>query len=156
MTQGYVTLIDESDQWLLRWRWKVLKADGLFYACRTEQRVTTVLMHRVIMCAGPGQYVDHRDHDGLHNWRGNLRISTQSQNLGNARKTRGKSQYKGVYWNKEKGLWQAQISNGKTNDGRQSVSYLGRFQTEEEAARRYNEAALERWGEFAHLNQLKS
>ena len=89
--------------------------------------------------------VDHWDGDGLNNRRSNLREVTHAQNMGNARKQYGcSSQYKGVYWGGKK--WQAQIG---VNHG---TRYLGRFVNEEDAARAYDAAALEAWGEFARLN----
>ncbi len=43
--------------------------------------------------------------------------------------------------------WWSQIGFGGTN-----VRYLGQFTTEEDAARAYDTAARERYGEFARLN----
>lgn len=34
------------------------------------------------------------------------------------------------------------------------MKYLGRYKTKKEAAKIYNEAAIEKFGEFANLNQL--
>lgn len=53
---------------------------------------------------------------------------------------------KGVSWNKRREKWQADIGmSGKRKR-------LGRFNTAEEAARAYDEAAKELHGEFARLN----
>jgi hypothetical protein len=56
----------------------------------------------------------------------------------------GISRYKGVSRNREK--WQARIKV----DGKQS--HLGIFTDEEDAARAYDAAARELFGEFAYLN----
>lgn len=84
--------------------------------------------------------------DTLDNRRCNLRIATHSQNNCNQRKTRGISQYKGVYFYKNYGNWRAQIQI----DGK--MKFIGYYSNEIEAARAYNEAAVKKHGEFAKLN----
>lgn len=63
-------------------------------------------------------------------------------------KRRGVSQFKGVTFNadKKKKQWRARI----TVDGVEI--FLGRFETQEEAAGAYNRAALQHFKEFAHIN----
>lgn len=162
LTKGYETIVDEQDfEYLSQHRWKALVTKGLVYAARTKmlsgrlssgcRRSTIVLMHRVIIGAKTGEQVDHRNTDTLDNRRKNLRIATVRQNAANARKTRGCSRFKGVYWNKGKHLWQAQIADG-IREGKQVVRYLGRFEHEIEAARAYDRAARRMHGEFARLN----
>lgn len=152
LTQGFVAIVDDDDAGLVeRYRWKVLKAAGHFYACRSTRKAT-ILMHRAILGAPPELWVDHRNGNGLDNRRSNLRLATARQNTVNRRKTSGFSSFKGVYWNKERSLWQAQIGDGATSEGRQKVIYLGRFESEEAAARAYDAKALEMHGEFANLN----
>ena len=103
--------------------------------------------------------VDHVSGDGLDNRRKNLRLATCSQNQANARKFCGKHRYKGVYrpMNRSQGIyrmsrkrkeWAAQMGPERT--------YLGLFETEEQAARAYDWAAFARWGSYAHLNFPKS
>ncbi len=156
LTQGYFSEVDDSDAELLsKYRWKILKADGQLYAARTHKKTQTILMHRFLLNAGKNQVVDHRNGDGLDNKRKNIRLGTQGQNLANMRKTRGKSRYKGVYWNSEKNLWQVQIGAGKNKNGNQLVIYLGRFKSEIEAAKAYDSKALEMHKDFARLNFSK-
>jgi len=104
-------------------------------------------MHRLIISAPEGLHVDHRDHDGLHNWRTNLRLCTVAENQHNqGRRADNTSGYKGVC--RHEGLWQAQIRN------RGVIHYLGRFPSPEEAAAAYNKAALAYFGAFACLNDI--
>ena len=96
------------------------------------------------------QQVDHIEHaDGSHaqDRLSNLRIASQSQNLGNQRINRNNtSGYKGVTWQKTAGKWKADIMSS----GRHK--YLGLFTTPEAAALAYDKAARELHGEFAKLN----
>lgn len=163
LTQGHVAIVDAADvDMIRRHRWKVLKANGKLYACRTvmlsgrtetgRRRSMTLLMHRAIVKAGRGTQVDHRNNNGLDNRRENLRVCNQTQNLANMRKTRGVSRFKGVYWNKDKAKWQAQIGAGRYRNGKQRTLYLGRFTDETEAARAYDRKARELHGDFARTN----
>lgn len=71
-----------------------------------------------------------------------------SQNAGNQAKRSGDmtSQYKGVNWNRSNNGWVAKIMvRGK-------VSHLGTFADEVDAARAYDQAAFEGFGDFALLN----
>ena len=56
------------------------------------------------------------------------------------------SEYKGVTKGSNKAVWQGQI----WVDG--AKIYLGSFETEEQAARAYDEAATQYFGRFAFLN----
>lgn len=88
--------------------------------------------------------IDHENRIYDDNSWKNLRLSTLSQNQGN-RKTwqNGTSKYKGIYWNKTKKKWIAQI--GMNN----KRIYLGQFNNELEAFEVYKKAALQYFGEFA-------
>jgi len=108
-----------------------------------------ILLHREVCPAAPGLEVDHINRNKLDNRRENLRECTRSQNSMNkgkmvSEKRQFKSKYKGVCRNK--GLWRARIYK----DAKQ-IS-LGYFDTEEEAARAYDNKAYELFGNFAALN----
>jgi hypothetical protein len=105
---------------------------------------TTIRMHTLIMGR---KGIDHKDHDGLNNQRSNLRDATPGQNSHNTRAHAGAfSRFKGVSCSFDGNIWVAQICvNGHNRR-------LGRFPFEEEAARAYDAAAREAFGEYAYLN----
>ena len=107
-------------------------------------------LHRFIMNAKKGDYIDHINHNILDNRKINLRICTNQQNSFNARKPKGNlsSKYKGVHFHKKAKKWQAQA---KLN---YEYIYIGLFNTEKEAAQAYNEFAKKNHGEFACLNEI--
>lgn len=145
-----VALVDLDDvQKIVGIRWYIhAQKCGLFYA-GTNIKGKTIHMHRLIVGAKKGQYVDHINGDGLDNRRENLRFCTSQQNSCNKKKARGTSKYKGVSYHKQTRKWRAYITYKRER------IYLGCYLTQEDAARRYNSAALKYHGEFAKLNEVK-
>lgn len=114
------------------------------YAMRQVMPGKRIFLHVAIMDPPPGMEVDHRNGDRLDNRRANLRICTHHQNSMNRVKKKTPWPYKGVRINHSG--WQARIRhNGKEY-------HLGVYETAEEAARAYDNKALELFGEFARLN----
>jgi hypothetical protein len=145
---GPVVLIDEADQMLIAgFPWRVLNNKDKQYAHAWNGRMH-LYMHRLIAGAGPKDLVDHHNGNGLDNRRLNLRIATGSQNLANRWRQRNNrtSQYKGVFWDSHRERWSASIHV------KQKTRALGRFTDEANAARAYDRAALDAWGQFARLN----
>ncbi len=138
-------LVDDEDYgWVSQYRWRLFLNKRNLYAV-TSVSGQEILMHRLIMDAGPGQSIDHKNGDGLDNSRVNLRFATQKQNMANMKKRSGTtSKYKGVWHYAQINKWTARIQN----------EHLGCFDTEEEAAVTYNEAARIRFGEFARPNEF--
>lgn len=149
LTKGYEAVVDASDVDLLKnYNWQALVGpSGIVYAKRSIRMpgkgVVTVFMHREIVSAKAGEEVDHRDHDGLNNRKGNLRRCTTSENQRNTTKNkRNTSGYKGVTWDKSKNKWKASMQlNGKGK-------HIGHFKTPEEASTAYREVCMKLHGEF--------
>lgn len=104
--------------------------------------------HRLILSPPAKMVVDHINGDGLDNRRSNMRIATRTQNNANRKHGSSRTGYKGVA--PESGKFYAYI--GAPPGSRSKVERLGYFSTPEDAARVYDRAAIERWGEFARLN----
>lgn len=159
LPDGQFFLVSEEDKEAVsEWNW-CLNSDG--YVQRGESigngRTRTLRLHRDLMKARPDQIVDHINRDKLDNRRENLRFVTKTQNNVNSDKLQTRqtsSKFKGVYWESNTGKWKAQI--GVSVDGKKKRLNLGRFNSEAEAAKVYNEAAVKHFGEYAKLNMEKS
>jgi len=169
LTKGYVAIVDDEDyEELSKYSWHINlnKRNSRDYplAMTALRRIIDgyswwrqETMHRIIMDAPPGVYVDHINGNSLDNRRENLRICSHSENVRNSKKMqfmRGKpttSRFKGVSKKKAKKYdnnpWTSTICyNNKS-------TFLGYFKTEEDAARAYDAAAVELHGEFARTNK---
>jgi len=94
----------------------------------------------------PGLEMDHINGNRSDNRLENLRLVTHAQNAWNSKPREGSaSQYKGVSA-EPRGKWRAAIRHLGTR------RYIGVYNTEEEAARAYDAAAIELCGEFAYVN----
>lgn len=142
-------LVDDADyETVSRYKWGLMVAPNTYYA-RTWVDGTTVLMHRLLMCAKAGERVDHKDSNGLNNQRSNMRRATSTQNGGNSRKHAvTRSKYKGVTYDK-RNKYRKWIAAIKVNYTRY---HIGNYITEEEAAAAYDTAARKAFGEFALTN----
>lgn len=143
-----IATIDDCDYALVsmfRWRLIVHRKWGLqTYAMGRVWGQIDIQMHRLIMNAPRGVWVDHKDNNGLNNRRSNLRLCTPSQNVWNRGLLKNNtSGFKGVTRDRQSGKWMAQIVANKKH------RRLGLFETPELAHEAYKKAALELHGEFA-------
>ena len=159
LTHGLVTIVSDEDfEVLSKYSWHAVyigKSSGgkkKWYAERSvylgggrkNSKIKHIKMHREIMKAIRGEFIDHIDGDSLNNQRSNLRFCNHSQNMANI-KCKTKNPYRGISVCPN-GKWKAQISvKGKNK-------IIGRFRTPEAAAIAYDAKAKELFGEFARLN----
>lgn len=144
-------VIDAVDYELVKGHhWHAQKDKHTFYVVtnvhKPDGKRTLLSMHSLLL--PDAKRVDHEDGNGLNNRRTNLRTATHAENMRNRRKHKNgvTSQYRGASWDKSAGKFRAQIMvNGKKH-------FLGLFSEESDAARAYNVAALQCFGEFARLN----
>ena len=168
LTQGKVALVDDEDfEWLNQLKWQAQKGKDTYYAktrIKKDGKIHNISMHRYILGLENGRHnpVDHINHNGCDNQRFNIRVCTNSNNCANRKKIKNcSSKYKGVClrkgkkfsktkqeWVYEKHRWIAEIKTNKIS------TYIGSFNTQEEAALAYNEAAKKIFGEFAYLNVI--
>lgn len=152
-------LIDDEDYDLVMiYRtWQFGGNNGSITHCTSfgsKETSKSISMSRLIMNAPDGVLVDHRDRNILNMRRSNLRFANKSQNGQNSgkRSVQTTSRFKGVSWDSKRNKWKSYIN--RFIDGKTTQVYLGRFDSEITAARMYNEAAREYFGEFACPNKI--
>jgi hypothetical protein len=156
LTQGYVALVDDADFARVsahKWCANVDRKRGKVYAYRKTRgphnKRKSIYLHRDLLgVSDPKVKVDHDDGNGLNNQRGNIRVCSKGQNNMNQKKRSDgvSSRYKGVCWHKRDKKFYAAIKiDGKSK-------FLGTFESERDAAKSYDAAAREHFGDFAVCN----
>lgn len=155
LSGGLSTVIDDGDAAIVsqhKWHARDNAGRGMYVTTNvripgTVRKYRTVQLHRLLMNAGPDDVIDHKNRDGLDNRRDNLRVANRSLNAANSKHRRGRTNtYRGVYFEAKKRLYAAQIRV----DGK--LIQLGRGKDPVAAARRYDAAARQYFGEFAVVN----
>lgn len=132
----------EDDRVVSAFDWKLAFRDANLYAL-TYRRKLCLIMHRLITGPTSGEIVYHFNEHTLDNRKNNLIIGkTKSQGQ------TGTSKFRGVYWEDEKRMWRAVVWDAETKHS----TFAGRFNTEDEAAAGYDEAATKLFGKYARLN----
>jgi hypothetical protein len=149
-SEGYETFVSDEDYEYLK----------VFCWCTNGRAVIrrvalnkTSLMHREIALRMGLNFslIDHKDRDWKNNVRTNIRGATPLQNTQNRGPDKSSlySSYKGVSFCQAQKKWVARIRHLK-----QRIT-IGRYLSEDDAARAYNHYAMSLFGEFAYLNTIE-
>ena len=139
-------IFDDDDlEFVKQHRWHIT-VDG--YPQTLDQDGKMIKFHRRVLEVSESETVDHINGDTRDNRRANLRVAMQADNSRNQRlKLNNTSGYKGVSFNKNAKKYAAYINNEPYKR-----LHIGLFDTAEEAARAYDEAARFYFGQFACVN----
>jgi HNH endonuclease/AP2 domain len=161
LSKGKQALLDDDDYDLVSEQsWCATEHSHTWYAIRFVRwrddrgrpKKTGIYLHRFIMNAPARKEVVHLNGDGLDCRRENLRISTRTE--ANAMR---RADYKKAEGSKYRGVYRARAT-ASTKPWYAAISiehktvHLGRFVTEEAAARAYDAAAIQHLGDAAKLN----
>jgi len=154
---GIEIIIDDSlDEKLTSRKWSIIYKRTIPYAVtgiwNKETKKTDIrYLHRLILNAEKGQFVDHINGNTLDNRISNLRICKNKDNIRNQPKPKNNtSGYKGVCLIKRNCKLSKPFSSRIGVDGKNI--HLGYFSTAEDAAKAYDIAAKYYFKEFARLN----
>jgi hypothetical protein len=113
-----------------------------------DEWITIMLAHLIIGRPPEGKEIDYINLNTFDCRAENLRFATRSENCGQrSMMNTNTSGYKGVS-KSSKNRWRAMIMKDY------KMTYLGQFENPEQAARAYDQAALELHGEFALTNEM--
>ena len=152
---GVVALVDDDDyekvrvlRWYLGREANPTNWQAVTFTRKPKRTVTA--LHRMVMNATPGTYIDHIDNNGLNCQKSNLRFCTQSQNVARSRRFKKfSSKFRGVYWYTSGRGWRASVKK----DGKKHFAPRI-YESEVEAAKAYNILAKHYHGQFAVLNDV--
>lgn len=151
-SDNFILIDDEDFNLVKKYKWRENKRGKKSNTSYAETMINNKnqSVHRLILGITDSKvFVDHINHNGLDNRKINLRLVTHQQNIMNSsgyRKVDKSSKYRGVTFDKERKKWMAKIRfNYRT-------IFLGRFDKEIDAAKKYDEFALLFFKNFANLN----
>lgn len=136
----FEVLLDDKDYDLVvsmgKWNIHIVRGDA--YVQKRITHTDLISLHRFLLGAKKGEYVDHIDHNPLNNQRSNLRIVSNGANLRNGRiRVNNTSGYRGVSFRDNR--WRARIK----------VNYkdinLGHYKEKEDAIKARQKAERKYW-----------
>lgn len=137
-------VIVDDDKWYELSKYSWFLHNGYVGAYINKKRIS---MHRYLMNAEKGIFIDHYNNNSLDNRVKNLRIATAAQNSYNkSQSNHTLHKYKGLSYDKKCKTYKSTIRK----DGKEY--YLGNYKTEVEAAIAYNLKAIVLFEDFARLN----
>ena len=144
--EGIDTVVDnETYKWAKEIVWRISSSGYVSYRKGNER----IFLHRLVAKTQNDFITDHINGNKLDNLRSNLRVVTNQQNVfNNGIRNDNTSGYRGVWYRKDRGRWQAEIKA----DGKKYS--LGCYNTAAEAAVVYNRKASELFGNNARLNEI--
>ena len=133
-------LVAFPDIRLYRWN-----ENGAGYLGTTINNESVFAHHLIFGKPENGFVTDHIDLDRKNCRSSNIRFVTVAENGANAKlSSRNTSGYKGVTWDRSKGKWKSAIG---------SHHFIGRYDNIQEAAIAYDNAMIEKYGEYAMTNK---
>lgn len=155
LCHNHAVFVDDDDyKEVLKYSWYILKSptgDSVVRSVKTMNGMTLQRLSQFVLGVAPGEamgrQIDHKNGNIFDNRKENLRFCNHSQNQMNSKKHVGtSSKYKGVHYFKRARRWQAYIMKDYKR------KHLGYFSDETVAAKAYDNAAKELFGDFARLN----
>ncbi|MGO4470387.1 HNH endonuclease [Arthrobacter sp. M-10] len=156
LSQSKVSIIDDIDEALNRYRWCYNNGYGVRsrpgrYGTRERVQLHVMVLERKLgRMLVRGEVVDHINHDRLDNRRANLRLATMATNQYNKPLQKNNSSgFKGIQFRKDVSSprkYEARIAY----DGK--VFCIGMYELAEEAAWMRDQWAIALHGEFAYTN----
>jgi hypothetical protein len=134
--------IEDIDK-IREYKWHLSNMGYIQTTIRNINRTNCILLHRLIMNAKQGEYVDHINRNKLDCRKINLRVCTNQQNNFNkglySHNTSGVS---GVSWDKSHNKWEANIKLNRKK------KFLGYFVNFEDAVQARRTAEIKYFGEY--------
>lgn len=151
LTRGFSTLVDDADfERVSPYRWYAVLIRGRYPYAVASIDGRQQYLHRVLLGAGRGEEVIHLSEDTLDNRRENIVLLSDrhfQRQRGPSTSPRKTSRYRGGTKTQSRhSPWRAALRL------RGQYVSLGSFPSEEQAARAYDDAAKEHFGERAYQN----
>ena len=132
--------------------WHVVQKGKLLKSFYVRESTTNAYLHRMLIGASSSDIIDHKNANSLDNQKANLRRCDAVENMRNCRTfiSSKSSIYKGVSWSSRGQNWRTSLYG--THAGKSIRLFDGYFASEFEAAKAYDQAAKELFGQFARFN----